>query len=534
MSAASTSFVGTGHLIRLALRRDRLRFALWTLGIVGVSGASAGAVRATYDTPEKIATYGPTAGNSAAAKITSGRQAALDTLDGIVANELTMIVTLGITLLVVFTVVRHTRAEEESGAAELVRAGVVGRHAGQLAAVVVALVATAVISLLLTGILVGIGLDPAGSIAFGAEVGMLGLLFAGLAAAAAQVTSSARGALAIAGGLLGAAYVARGVGAVADNWLYWTSPFGWAQGVDAYADERWWLLGVLLLGAVATFGLAVFLMGRRDAGAGLVQPRPGAARATRTLGTVPGLTWRTQRGLVIGWAVGLAALAAIYASVIPDVPAMLEGNPELVEAMGLGSTAGDVLIDVFLAYINLTLGVIGAVFGVASVLRLRHEEESGRLEALLATPLTRFRWLAGALAVTTAGVVAMGVAMGAGMIAGYLPVAPDDADRADELFLGLIAQLPAMLVVAAVAFVVIAWLPRFAMLAWAFVAWVFVEAFLAETLKLPDEVRWASPFFHLPKYPSETWSGGSTLALLAVTAVLVALGFVGYRRRNLA
>jgi len=526
-------FAGTPTLVRLALRRDRLRLPLWTLGIVGTSAASAATVKGTYDTPAEVATYGPTAGESAASRVTSGRQVALDTVDGIVANEITMVVTLGITLLVVFTVVRHTRAEEESGAAELVRSGVVGRHAAQVAALVVALAATAVNSGLLAAVLVGLGLETAGSLAFGAEVAMLGLLFAGLAAAAAQVTSAARGALAIAGGLLGAAYVVRGVGAVGDNALFWVSPFGWAQGVDAYGDERWWLLGVLLVAAAACFVLAVVLTARRDAGAGLVQPRAGDARASATLGTPWGLALRTQRGLLVGWAVGLAALAAIYGSVVPEVPDMLEGNPDLLEAMGLGAGAGEALIDAFLGYINLTLGVVGAVFGVASVLRLRTEEDAGRLEALLATPLTRARWLTGSLAVTVAGLALVTVAMGLGMVLGYVPVAGEvSGSRVAELVLGLLAQLPAMLLVAALALLVVGWLPRLAVLAWVLVAWVVLEAFLGETLQLPDAVRALSPFFHLPAYPTEAWTVGPTAALLAVTAGVVGLAYVGHRRRD--
>ena len=530
----SASFTGTPTLVRLALRRDRLRLALWTLGIVGTCSASAAAVQGTYSTPAKISTYAA-AGDSAASRITSGRQVALDTVDGITANEITLFATLGVTLMVVFTVVRHTRAEEESGAAELVRAGVVGRHAAQLAALVVALAAAALTSVLLTVALIGFGLDATGSIAFGAEMAMLGLLFAGLAAAAAQVTASARGALAIAGGMLGASYVIRGVGAIAESWLYWISPFGWAQGVDAYGDERWWLLGVLLAAAAACFWLAVWLTARRDAGVGLLATRPGSPRASAPLGTTWGLALRMQRGLLIGWLVGLAALAAIYGSILPEVPELFAGNEDLLASMGISAGAGETLIAAFLAYTNLTLGVIGAIFGVASVLRLRSEEETGRLEAVLATRVTRARWLAGSLAISVVGVVLVAAAMGVGLVLGYLPVATDETDgtRVSDLVLGTLAELPAMLLVAALAFVIVAWLPRRTALAWAVVGWVVLEAFLGDTLKLPDAVRSASPFFHLPSYPSDPWTAGPSLALLALTAAVAVLGFVGHRRRDL-
>lgn len=525
-----TSAIGVSTLIRLILRRDRLRLPLWVLGITALSAASAAAVVSTYDSPGKIASYGA-AGDSAASRITSGRQAALDTLGGIVANEVTLVATLGVSLMVVFTVIRHTRAEEESGAAELLRSGVLGRHAATIAALAVAVGASLLVGGLLGAVLVGNGLDRTGSLAYGVSVSLLGILFAGVAAAAAQVTASARGAVAIAGGLLGATYAVRGVGAVGDSALYWVSPFGWAQGVDAFATERWWMLAVLGAGAFAFFGLTVVLTARRDVGAGLLHPRLGPGGAHDRLGTSTGLAVRAQRGAMIGWAVGLAVLAGVFGSVIPEVPALLEGNPELAEALGMGAGARNAVIDSFLGYVNLMLGVIAAVFGVTSVLRLRQDEDSGRLETLLTTRMSRARWLAGALAVSVVGTGLVVLMTGAGLVLGHLAVA-SDAGRYGELMLGPLTQLPAILLVAAISFLIMAWLPRWSPLAWLVVAWVFLVAFLGDTLELPDAVRSLSPFHHLADYPTEEWSAMPTLVLLAAAIGCVALGFAAFRRRD--
>ena len=68
----------------------------------------------------------------------NGRPDALDTIGGIVAYETTMTALVVTALMVIFLVVRHTRAEEESGRAELLRATVTGRHAATAAAVLVA------------------------------------------------------------------------------------------------------------------------------------------------------------------------------------------------------------------------------------------------------------------------------------------------------------------------------------------------------------------------------------------------------------
>ena len=79
---------------------------------------------AIYDTPAKIAGYAATVGGSPVSYLMSGRQAGIDTIGGITANEISQIAQLGVCLMVMFQVVRHTRAEEESGRAELLRSNV--------------------------------------------------------------------------------------------------------------------------------------------------------------------------------------------------------------------------------------------------------------------------------------------------------------------------------------------------------------------------------------------------------------------------
>jgi ABC-2 type transport system permease protein len=524
------TLTGTHHLVRLILRRDRIRLPLWLLGITGMTAFSGAAVKATYDSPESLASYASTVGNSAVGRLNSGHQVALDTIDGIVANEVTIVTNLGVALMVVFLVVRHTRAEEESGRAELLRAGILGRHAAPLAVGLVAVAASVLLGAALTAVLLGVGLDRAGAVAFGAEHVVIGLFFAAVAAAASQVTYGARGALGIAGGVVGVTYILRSLGAMAESWLYWVSPFGWAQGVDAFGDERWWPLAVVTVAAAAVFGLAAVLVSTRDAGAGLVQPRPGNPRASTGLGTPFGLGLRLQRGLMVGWLVGLAALAAVYAASVPLIPDMLEGNPEMAEMLRISGTE-DVVIDQFLAYINVTLGVFGCIFGVASVLRLRVEEDNDRAEALLATRLSRRRWITGTLAVTVLGLGVIALGMGLAMVVGYLGVA--DASRSGALLVGVLAQLPAMLLVAAAAFLVVAWLPRLTIWVWAIVTFIAVDAMLGETLRLPDAVRGISPYFHLPPYPSESWSATPGLVLLGLALMAAVVGLVGYQRRDI-
>jgi ABC-2 type transport system permease protein len=60
------------------------------------------------------------------------------------ANELMLTLIVATSILAILTVIRHTRAEEENGSAELVLSSVVGRHARTAAAVIVMVVVNVV------------------------------------------------------------------------------------------------------------------------------------------------------------------------------------------------------------------------------------------------------------------------------------------------------------------------------------------------------------------------------------------------------
>ncbi|HSX68802.1 ABC transporter permease, partial [Nocardioides sp.] len=310
----SSSLTGTRHLVRLALRRDRIRLPVWILGLTAMSGASAVAVQDLYNTPEKVAGYGATVTGSAAGKLLNGTPVAVDTMGGITAYEITSTAAVIVALMVTFLVVRHTRAEEETGRAELLRGTVLGRHAATAATLAVAIGASVVAGVLDALVLAGTGLSTGGSLLHGAGLTSIGLVFTAIALAAAQVTANARGALGIAGAVMAVLFLLRGVGAVQDSWLVWLSPFGWQQAVNAYGDQRWWPLALVVALAAVVLALTVWLTAHRDAGAGLWHPSPGRPRATRMLGTPVGLAFRLQRGLVIGWGVGLTVGGLLFGS----------------------------------------------------------------------------------------------------------------------------------------------------------------------------------------------------------------------------
>lgn len=529
----STPLTGTRHLFRLILRRDRIRLPVWMAGLGGIIAVSALAVPPIYDTPAKIAGYASAVGTSPVSYLMSGRQAGIDTIGGIVANEISQVAQLGICLMVMFLVVRHTRAEEETGRAELLRSTVLGRHAATLAGLLYGVSAALLIGLVTTASMLAAGLDGVGSVTYGVGLTLLGLCYAAVSLVAAQLSTSARGALGLAGTAIALGYLVRGVGAVQDNALVWASPFGWAQRMDAFGAERWWPALLLVVVTAVLLGLAALLTAHRDFGGGLLQTRPGRPRASRLLGTPVGLALRLQRGLLSGWAIGLTALGLLYGAMIPTIPDLVASNPDIAEVLGASADAEQALIDAFLRYIFVFMAVLATGFAVTSVLRLRTEEDAGRAEAVLATPVRRASWVGASLVVAGLGALALSLLMGLGIAVGY-GLGMGDWDQLAGQLGGQLSYLPGTLLVAAVAVAIAGQLPRWSLLAWGVVAFVFLQLMLGETLRLPDWVDGISPFWHLPGLPVETFDPLPAVVELALVAALVLVGLRGYRRRDIA
>ena len=526
----TAGLTGTVPLVRLILRRDRIRLPIWVLAIVGIVYASAGAVSQTYSTPEEVEGYASTMGTSPAAIAMAGPPVALDTVGGIVVNETAITALIGVALMAIFTIVRHTRAEEEEGRTEVLRSTVLGRHAPMTAALVVVSAASLLVGAGVAASASTLDVPTGGTVLFGAAVAAFGIVFAAVAVVTAQLMTHSRGATGAALAVLGAAFLLRAVGDVQENWVSWLSPMGWSQQVHAYGDPRWWPLGfsVLFVGVavVAAVGLAV----RRDLGSGIVAARPGPAQASPTLSNPAGLAWRLQRGSIIGWTIGVFIGGAAFGSFSREVQTMVESNPELADFFAQSGQGS--LVDSFLSSAVLIMSLVAAAFAVSSAMRLRSEESSGRLEPVLATGVSRGRWLLDGLLVTLAGCVLVVAAGGLGVGLAH-GVVTDDAGAVWEMLGYSLAYLPAVLVLAGLAVLLFGCVPRFAMAAWAAVAICFVVGWFGGLLQLPAWFQNLSPFTHTPLVPVEALTVAPLAALTATVALTAAFGLVGFRRRDI-
>ena len=207
-----TTLTGTGALVRFVLRRDRLRLPVW-IGAIGVLVlSSASSVEGIYPTAADLRAAAITIQGNSAVIAFNGPTYGIETLGGRIVFELGAFTYIVVALMNIFLVVRHTRAEEEAGRAELVRAAAVGRHAPLTAALLVVAMADVVVGAIVADGLIALDLPLAGSLAFGAALAAVGIAFAAVTAVTAQVSERARLATGLAACVLGASFVLRAAG----------------------------------------------------------------------------------------------------------------------------------------------------------------------------------------------------------------------------------------------------------------------------------------------------------------------------------
>jgi ABC-2 type transport system permease protein len=530
----AAALAGTASLLRLGLRLDRRRLAVWVLALPAVVVATGSAFQDLYPTVASRLPLAVAFGANPALRALVGPAFDLSSVGGLTMWRVGGIGAVLVALLSLLTVVRHTRAEEEDGRLELVRAGVVGRFAPLTAALALAGLTAAAVGAASAGGLVALGLPAGGSLAMGLALASTGWVFAALGALAAQLPQTARSATGLAGAALSLAYLLRAAGDAAGpdgpSWLSWLSPIGWAQQLRPFTGERWSVLGLPLLAAVGLLVLAYGVLARRDLGSGVLAARAGPARGT--LQGASALALRLQRGALLGWAAGAALVGLVLGAVARSVGDVLRTSPQLA-ALFQRIGGERALVDGYLAATMGMVGLLAAAYGLQAALRLRTEEIGLRAEPLLATATSRWRWAAGHLFVAGLGAtVLLALAGGVtGVVHGLRT--GDVAGQTGRLLAAALVQLPAVLVMVGLAVALFGLAPRLVAVAWAALAGCLLLTWLGQALQLDERLRTLSPFAHIPSLP-----GGEVrvlpMVLLVVTAVgLTGVGLAGFARRDL-
>lgn len=525
------------------LRRDRWQLVIWVLGIGALALFAASAIQQTY---------GDQAGRAGILQVATATPAILmlrglargASLGAFTFFQIYSFLALLAGLMSTFLAVRHTRAEEESGSAELIASTPAGRLTPALATLLHGTAANVLVALAVFAGFAAKGLDPAGSLVAGAATGAVGLAFLGVGLLVAQLMGTSRGANGFSSALVVLAYILRGIGdatgtpngdgtVMTAGAVSWFSPIGWGQQTFAFTGDRWWPLLLPLALAVICGAAAWLILERRDSGASVWGALPGRVAARRGLNGPFALALRLQAGSIIGWSLGGLAGGLLAGSLGKAIAAVDLANSNATAVLrAIIQSQGASLTQLMISVLFSIVGVLAAACGLQAILRLRQEEAAGTAELLLAAPISRIRWLTGYLALGAASVVLVMFLAGLGAWMS-LTGSGDRSMDGWAVWESAAAQLPAALIYLAVpALVFVLWPSATIAAGWALLGAGVVLGIFGGMVGLDQSVRDISPFSHTPVPNGTTtdWSGAWWMLAIAVLAAVVAV--MGMRRRE--
>jgi len=527
-----TSFIGTRPLLKVTARQDARNIAPWIAVITMLSASSVLAYAWVFPDQKDRQELASAIGGNPALSLIFGPARDLTTADGFNAWRAGLLGAFFSGLMAILIVVRNSRADEDSGRAELLASGVLARPSRLMTAVALASMASVALGVICFLATIACGGGVISSAVLSATFAASGLMFAGVAAVTAQLGSEARTASSLAMATLGILYVVRGYidSSGTAEWAIWVTPFGWLEETRPATGNNPWPLLLALVFSIAMVAIAFELQSRRDFGGGIIASRPGAAHAG-IVGNVWGLALRLHRGALISWLIALAILGLIFGRLSTSIDDIAANNPAMADFVSSGGTDEAGLTLAFLTTILQMIGILAAVLGVQVTLRIRTEEFEYRVEPLLAGSLRRPVYFA-----TNAAVALFGSALAlvvSGTCLGLVAARLDDTVSVGDVFRQAIATIPAAWTLVALALAAVGAVPKLRLVSWAGIVATFGITILGPTFKFPGWALGISPLYHVPSVAASdpNWTGLCVVASIGV--VLVVIGFVGFSRRDI-
>jgi ABC-2 type transport system permease protein len=537
---------GFGSIYGKTLRDSRLSFII-AAGLFGALPLVLGAALPTvFGTPEARKELDKLVGSMPASMVNLFGNATLmgpklGTLGGYLTWKYGAIFTLGAGLWSILALSGTLAGEAAKGSLDFVAVTAFGKgrialeklaaHLTLLWVVLLVMALMTTVSSNTFGVAAQGDLIPVGNaFAFAILVGCIAMCFGGLAWALAPILGRA-GAAGVAAIVMMVLWVMNGLDIGGP--LLQLSPFHWTTGNIPLVGIFDWpgtiaagLVGVVLL------VLGVELFRRRDLGITAGLSLPGLPKDVLGVRGPISRAFGDQLPRALSWGLGMGLMGAVLASLVGPFAASISGDSTLTRTFatifpGYDFTTAGGWLQLYIELFYIAAGFAAATF----VSKWASDETGGRLEEVLAAPLTRFRWvLAGGIAALL-GVVVMSVVTMAGI---GLGAASGGATGGDAILgsasLGLYAAAFVGIGVAVGGL----WRTSIAAEITAMVVVAtYLLALLAPPLNLPDWVHQLALSTHYGMPMIGRWDAVGVVASLAIAAGGILVGAWGMARRDL-
>lgn len=311
--------------------------------------------------------------------------------------------------------------------------------------------------------------------------------------------------------------------------------FGWTDDhIPLGGTYDWLSMGFVSLVSVAFLAVGTEAFVRRDLGVTASIPTPRLPRSLLGLGGPAGRAASERLSTSFWWGIGLGIFGLVIASSggsfieqVGDSPVFTQAIGTLFPGIDFGTIGG------FLQLVFIEFGLV--IVGLATAALIggwASDETSGRLEMLLATPLTRVRWLVSGGIGLLAGiavivvVTALGIAIGTLIAGGELgtPVAGTLAIGLYAVALAGIGLAVGGLIGTEYAGATVAGLT--------IVTWLV--DLIAPGLNLPTWVQQLALSTHMGQPMVGMWDVGGIVAYLVLAVGGLVLGAVGIQWRDVS
>jgi ABC-2 type transport system permease protein len=527
-----------GVIVRLTARKAVRSGAIWGY-IFGIAIASS-AVSYTrlYKTVAQRDALAAAYGSDKATSALFGPAPQLQTVAGFTVFKISMTLLLLGAVWGLLTSTRLLRGEEDNGRWEVLLAGQTTRGGATtqvlagLAAGVFTLWAITGLITILTGLDSSVGIAAGPALYFALAMVATAVMFLAVGALTSQLAATRRQAAAYAAWFLGAAYAVRltadaGLGL---HGLIWASPLGWVEELRPLTAPQPLALVPIAAFTAALAAATVRLAGTRDVGAALVPDRASSRSRLRLLGGPTGLAVRLVRPAVIGWWVAIAVSGLLFGLIARSAGGTIAGSSVQQVFAKLGARGGGAAAVLGVCF--LIVAVLVAFAAAGQVTAARSEESAGRLDHLLARPVSRALWFGGRLLLTVV------VLLAGGLLAGVFAWAAAASQHAGVSFAALVAAgvnlAPPAITIAGIGALAFGVRPRLtSAVVYGLLAWSLLVVIIGGIGATSHWILDTSVFHQMASAPATSphWEANGVMVAIGVATALI--GGIAFNRRDL-
>ena len=541
-SSTLSRIYGLGSIYGKTMRDSRLAFIIAAGLLGGLSLVMGAAISQVFPTPESRLEVDKLIGGMPASMVDFfGKPVALGTLGGYLTWKYGLVFVMATSLWSILGLSSTLAGEANRGSLDIVATTPFGKRRiaiEKVAAHVTMLVlALAFMAVMLTvssntfgSAALGDQIAPISAVGFALWLGFTALFFGGLAFALGPLLGRG-GAGGVAGIALAVLWSVNGLDA---GPLALLSPFHWTENHVALTGMYDWpALALVGLVAVGFLAIGVELFSRRDMGITLGLGLPQLPSSVLGVRGPTSRAFGDQLPRALAWGVGLGLMGAMMASLAGSMSGQISGDENLLRVIRTVFPNYDFTSAGGFLQLFVELFFIAAGFAAATLVsKWASDETGGRLEEVLATPLTRVRWLVtgaigaflGAVVFTVIFAVAIaGGASSGGLTAGSALLGSASLGLYAAALIGVGVAIGGVwrtsLAAEVVAILVIA---------------TYLLDLLAPPLNLPDWVHQLALTAHFGTPMLGSWDPVGIVACLALAIGGTLVGAWGIRRRDIA